>query len=221
MDLRLKSPFTCIVAASTGSGKTVFVKKLLENADSMIHPRPSKILWCFSQYQKAYAELSQSLPHIRFIKGLPERVIDIFDPSENNLIVIDDLMSESGDNIELANLFTKGSHHMNLSVIFITQNLFHQGKQMRTISLNSQYLVLFRNPRDKSQITHLAKQMYPENPKYLKESYLDATSKAFSYLFIDLKPQTDDAYRLRTNIFPGEIPVVYLPKKTHKSTVIM
>ena len=35
------------------------------------------------------------------------------------------------------NLFTRSSHRCNLSVIYIVQNLFHQGKVSRSISLNS------------------------------------------------------------------------------------
>jgi len=31
-------------------------------------------------------------------------------------------------------------------------------------------LVVFKNPRDASQITHLAKQMYPGKLKYVQES---------------------------------------------------
>lgn len=216
MDLRLQAPFTCIVAASTGSGKTVFVKRLLENATAMIHPPPTRIVFCYAQYQKLYTELSRTMPQIEFIPGLPEDLIHMFDPNLNNLVVIDDLMAEAGDDVRIANLFTKGSHHLNLSAILISQNLFHQGKQMRTISLNSHYFVLFRNPRDRSQILHLAKQMFPNNPKYLQESYVDATNEPYSYLLIDMKPQSDDNYRLRTNIFPGETQVIYLPKK-HKS----
>lgn len=213
MDVRLQAPFTKVIAASTGAGKTYFVKRLLENADLMINPAPTIIVWCYAQYQKAYTDLSQSMPHIKFVEGLPEDLNSMFDSQQNNLVVIDDLMAEVGDNLQLANLFTKGSHHLNLSVIYITQNLFHQGKQTRTISLNSQYFVLFKNPRDASQITHLARQIFPNNPKYLQESFADATRQPYSYLLIDLKPQTPDDYRLRTNIFPGEIPILYIPKK--------
>ena len=46
-----------------------------------------------------------------------------------------------------------------MSVIFLTQNLFHKNKHMRTISLNAHYLVLFKNPRDVEQFTTLARQM--------------------------------------------------------------
>ena len=43
-------------------------------------------------------------------------------------IIIDDLLRESSSGGVIVNLFSKGSHHNNLSVILITQNIFHQGK---------------------------------------------------------------------------------------------
>jgi len=64
---------------------------------------------------------------------------------------------------KVSQLFTKGSHHRNISLILITQNLFHQGPSSRDISLNIMYIAVFKNPRDKTQIVHLARQVYPEN----------------------------------------------------------
>ena len=90
----------------------------------------------------------------RIVKGIPESLENdsYLDVNIHNLIVIDDQMIEAGKDNRIVNLFTKGSHHRNLSVICIVQNLFHQGKGNRSISLNSHYLVLFKNPRDKLQI---------------------------------------------------------------------
>jgi hypothetical protein len=51
--------------------------------------------------------------------------------------------------------------------------------------------------------------MYPGSTKYMLEAYQDATSKPFGYLLIDLKPQTDERIRLRSNIFPGEVNYAY------------
>jgi len=96
--------------------------------------------------------------------------------------------------------------------LYLTQNLFYGSKQNRTISLNSHYLVLFKNARDATQISHLASQMYPGKSKFLIDAYRDATSKPFSYLLIDLKPDTEDQVRVRSNIFPGEQTCVYTPK---------
>ena len=58
-------------------------------------------------------------------------------------------------------IFTQGCHHLGLSVMFITQNLFVQGKSARTISLNTTYVVLFKNIRDQLQIRYFARQLFP------------------------------------------------------------
>ena len=95
------------------------------------------------------------------------------------------LMDKIDHSVEL--LFTKLSHHYNISVIHITQNLFQGKKENRTISLNSNYFVLFKNVRDQTQFAILARQMFLDNPKYAIESYKDATQKPYGYLVIDLK----------------------------------
>ena len=100
----------------------------------------------------------------------------------------------------IVNLFSRSSHHRNLSVI--VQNLFHQGKGSRSISLNSHYLLLFKNPRDKLQILTLAKQMYPGQTDFFLNRYGEAVKKPFGYLLIDLKTTTQDNCRFRTNVLP-------------------
>ncbi len=146
---------------------------------------------------------------VEFNEGLPS--LHEFDGGKHTLVVLDDLMHEANDTV--SKLFTKVSHHTNTSVIFIMQNLFHNDKEIRTITLNAQYLVLFKNVRDRSQIAHLSRQMYPSKSKHMVESYTDATSEPYSYLFVDLKPITDDRYRLKAKIFPDdECNYVYVPK---------
>lgn len=78
--------------------------------------------------------------------------------------------------------------------------------------LNCHYLVLFKSPRDSSQVTHSAKQMFPGHSKYMQESFQDATSRPYGYVLCDLKPKTPTDFRLRTNIFPGETQIAYVTK---------
>ena len=118
--------------------------------------------------------------------------------------MFDDQMIDAGKDKRIVNLFTRGSHHRNLSVIYIVQNLFHQGKGSRSISLNSHYLVLFKNPRDKWQILTLAKQMHPGQTDFVLNQYEEAVKRPFGYLLIDLKTTTQDNCRLRTNVLPSE-----------------
>ncbi|GFY43798.1 uncharacterized protein TNIN_225411 [Trichonephila inaurata madagascariensis] len=189
-----------IVAGSTGCGKTQLIKKLIDF--KMIYPFPSNIIWCYGAYQALYREMRG----IEFYEGLPPDINSL----SNALIVIDDLMSELSGDSKLTKLFTKGSHHRNLSVIFVVQNVFYKG--IRDISLNAHYMFLFKNPRDKSQVMNIGKQLYPGKSKFFREVYEDATSKPFSYLLIDLKPDTSDSMRLRSGLFPGDTFFVYQPR---------
>ena len=202
--LAFKHPFTAIVAGPTGCGKTQFTFRLIENADNMIQPAPTKIYYCYSEYQSLFSKY----PHIIFNEGLPD--IREFDGRQPTLLVIDDLMQETNDTV--ANIFTKISHHRNISVLYLTQNLFPKNKHARTISLNSHYIVLFKNPRDAGQFAVLARQMYPKGSKFAIEAFNDATERPFGYLLVDLKPDTEERFRLRTNIFPGEQTAVYVKK---------
>ena len=74
-----------------------------------------------------------------FVEGVPGDLETLINPSIRNLVVIDDLMHELSNDQRMTNLFTKGCHHRNLSVIFILQNMFHRGKELRDMSLNSHY----------------------------------------------------------------------------------
>ena len=214
MDPRWKHPWTSMVCGPTSCGKTVFVKNFLKHIDSMSNVHFDRIIVYYSEWQSTYKELGNN---IEFHEGLPKNS-DFVDDPRPKLIIIDDLMRESsGGSGVIANLFTKGSHHNNLSVIFITQNLFHKGQ--REISLNSNYIVIFKNPRDKSQIQYLARQVCPENPQFLQETYLDATKHAHSYLLLDLRQDTPDNCRFRSNIFPyDKYHYVYVPKKSIKGS---
>ena len=139
----------------------------------------------------------RTIPQIEFKKGIPEGIdkVDYLDISQRNSIVLDDLMAQSSKDKRIADLFTKGSHHQNLSIIYIVQNIFHQGKEMRNIILNAHYIVLFKSPRDKQQISMLARQINPGKVQEFMRSYENAMSRPQGYLMLDLKPTTDDHQR--------------------------
>jgi len=167
-------PFTAIVTGPTCCGKTRFVFRLIDNASSIISPSPTKIVYFYGEYQ----QLFNQYPHTEFHQGLPN--IEDFDGKEPTLVIIDDLMQETNETV--ANMFTKGSHHKNISVVFLAQNLFPKKKFARTMSLNAHYMVLFKNPRDVSQFANLARQMYPKASQFAVEAYRDATREPYSYL---------------------------------------
>ena len=197
-------PSTWLVAGPTGSGKTQWIAEVLRH--KFIEPQPERIVWVIGEWQNLYNKIKLLLPLVKFVKGVSENLYDSFDPNVRNLVIMDDQMSEMGNSKVLSNYFTKGSHHRNLSIIYIVQNLFDKGKSQRNASLNTQYLVVFKNPRDSAQIDALGRQMYPHNPKFLSQVFADATTKPFSYLLLDLRPETPEQFRLRSNVLPVDAP---------------
>ena len=81
-------------------------------------------------------------------EGLPQGdMASLFGPDEKpGLIVLDDLMDDACRSNDVVELFTKGTHHHDVSCVFIAQNPFPGGKHGRTMSLNTHYNILFKNP---------------------------------------------------------------------------
>ena len=99
------------------------------------------------------------------------------------LMLTDDVMNEVSSNSMVSKLFTRGRSHLGCSLVLMLQNIFPKGTQSRTISINAQYQVLFRNPRDSLQISIFARQLYPHNSKDFLEIYKRATQRPYGYLF--------------------------------------
>ena len=129
--------------------------------------------------------------NVELMEGFPDNLSDMVRGHDHSLVVLDDLMSQCSNDQRVADLFTRGSHHRGISVLYLTQNLFPPGKLSRTISLNSHYFVIFRNPRDSLGISTLAKQMFPGRTDYLMESFRDAMSRPYGCVFGDQLPSAD------------------------------
>jgi hypothetical protein len=202
-----QAPFSCLVAGPSQSGKTTLLLSILKHARQMINPAPDRIMYCYEQEQEAFS----TVPGIELHHGLPDT--QDFDPRIHNLVILDDLMDQADCNPAIQKMFTVDTHHKNISIFFITQNLYSKGKCMRTISLNTNYMLIFNNPRDRQQIRNLSRQMFPNNGKFLSECYDDATeAKHFGYLFLDLTQKTKQKHRIQTNILPRETRIIYQSK---------
>jgi hypothetical protein len=204
-DLRFKTSFNCVVAGASGTGKTTFVKNLLSVGDQIFTVKPKKVFLFYSAMQDIYIQMEN--------EGLVHELISVdskthpsyddfyamahpYKNSGGSMMIFDDIMSLVNPDFE--QLFCNLSHHENCSVIFLTQNLFYKDKAFRTMSLNSHYIVLMKNDRDKMQTSILGRQFSPGNSRFISDCYTDATKKAFSYLLLDFKP----------DIFPHEFPIV-------------
>jgi hypothetical protein len=214
LELHFKHPATILLSGPTGCGKTRFVRRILE--ERLIEPFPTRLLWVYGEWQSDYDEAKIIYPEIEFMNGYTDDIYDSLEPTERNLLILDDQMSEASDTKSLAKLFTKGSHHRNVTILYLVQNMFDQGKSSRTVSLNSHYTVVFRNLRDQSQFRTMAHQLLPKNSQWLVDAFTDATERPYGYLVIDNSPQCNPVFRFRTNIFRGELPTVYCDSSAYK-----
>ena len=185
-----------------------WVTQFLKHLPDMMNPVHDEVVWCYGEWQPGY-DLMKSVTSVEGLPNMEDRRGD-----KRRLVTVDDLMSETDERV--TKLFTKGSHHRNMSVMYIVQNLFGKNKEQLTINLNSHYVVVFKNTRDASQITHLAKQMYPGKLRYLQEAFKDATSLPHGYLLIYLRQETPDHLRLRTHVFTDQLQVVYVHKQKRR-----
>ena len=211
-DPRLQGPFTMIVAGPTSCGKSQLVLDLIKNADTLIHPRVKDITYCYSQWQPAFDRHQGRVSFHEGMIPLQEIMKSKRNTSDHSLLVIDDLTDED-NGPAVKDLFIKGSHHSNTSVVFITQNIFLPNKDYRTISINSHYVVLFKNPRDMSQIQALGRQCFPGNSQFLSEVYASETSDPHSYIVLDFKQSTPDRLRVCDSITTPLKTGVFIPAR--------
>lgn len=210
MSVKFKHSATYLLSGPTGSGKTTFIKQFLQQRNDLIDTYIEDVIYCLPEGQI----VNYAIPFTKLHRGVPD--ISMFHDLKPRIVILDDLLSNVDSNV--VELFIRGSHHFNLSVIFVVQNLFSKNKGCREISLNSHVIVLFSNPRDKQQISILARQISPENPRFITEAFTDATIKPFGYLVLDSHQLTPEQYRIRTNIFSNDSPrnIVYIPLKNPK-----
>ena len=213
---------TFVVSGPTGCGKTAFVVRIFK--ESMLRSEdgflPERLVWLYGTEQPAlFDELRRALPASTKLDLHPglngsDDLLDTLQPSVRNVVVIDDLMAEAKDSAAVALLFTVGSHHANTTVIYIVQNFFEKGTKTTTISRNAHYIVLFKNPRNTTDVRSLASQMLggdggKNSVANFVPLYREVTKDPFAYLLVDFRPETPDVYRFRTNIFPGEQTVCF------------
>ena len=205
VDMRLKAPFTAVLAGPTGSGKTHYMMSLLKGRESVTTLPPVETIYCYGAWQEQFNDLIAE--GVRLQEGLIG-LEDLPNDGRPRWLIIDDLMEEVSGKDSVNNLFTKYSHHRNISVFFMVQNLFK--KANRTITLNAHYMFLFKNPRDKQFIDHLARQAFPGKVQQVRQVYERVTTEPYSFLLLDMRQETDERCRLIENFaVPGKTMYAY------------
>jgi hypothetical protein len=180
-EFRFQHPLTANITGPTGCGKTYFVKTPLQNYRTKMAPPPQRIVWLYKRWQPLYDVIRKTVfPRVEFGRGIPMDLNsdDFFDPRIRNGIVLDDLMSTAAKDPKIA----------------LSQNMYF-GKDP-TQKRNCHYLGLFKNPIDRQPIAMLGRQMYPGRAYDFLQKFEEVTKEPYSYLVVDLKPETPEWRRL-------------------------
>lgn len=215
MDFRIKSPCSILLAGASKSGKTSLAFKMIQNRDSLFtNPEnQGKIYVFYTEFQPLFNTFSHIVDE--FIEGAcsMEWLRENSDPNGKTItVILDDLALNKSAMAQASSIFAIGSHHLNANVLFLTQNLFSKDRHARDLSLNASYIIVFRNPRDKSQVSHFAKQFFPSNPRVITQIFEIATTDPYSYLMFDMNQMTNEKYRMLSHLFSEDLkpPRVYV-----------
>ena len=202
-DIRLKWPYRLLISGSSGLGKTTLVVRMLKNWTHCMDRKPKFIHIFFHHMQDCYngIEKSADCPVIFHTEPPSEN----FQCEKGSLILFDDLQGDKKTTEVIKDFFIRRSHHDDLAVCYICQTLFHKHPAHRVISLNTNYFVIFNSPRDRSELSHLSKQIYPGANNFLSSAAAIIVREGGvrgTYLVIDLSPDTHENFRIRNTLFP-------------------
>ncbi len=226
-DITLKIGTGMILAGPSSCGKSSFVKNLIMSRNILFNKPSLNVYIVCSNVQNIYEDMVKNKNVKKIFYKMPSkneilRFARYGRRTGGTILILDDLLTEiAKNNMLLQEIFTEMAHHQKLTVVLCVQNLFYQNGIFRTLSLNSGYLVPFKNPRDMHQIDIIAYRSYAMDPKVIMKAYKDATYKPYSYLFMDFTQTTPDFLRIKTDIFPAHIdkipPAIYLPNEDERT----
>ena len=201
---RFHTPSSILVVGPSGCGKTVFVEKCLQERPHLFPQAPSSVHYCYGIWQDKYRDFQRQGIHLH--QGIPssQDLTRWYQPSGGGLLVLDDLMDEGSNDKRVLDLFTKDSHHRNVTVLYLCQDMFPPGKYAKTISRNAHYIVAFKNPRDQLGVRNVMLQSFPTTWKDTLETFHHATARPYGYLVLDLHPASSDQQRLLSHVLKDE-----------------
>ena len=200
--LRFHTASSLMIAGPSGSGKTVFTTKLLLDNPELFADPPPDVHSCYGSWQNGFDKLKKA--GVRFHEGIPDSdALPQWFP-EGGVLVLDNLMDEGGNDKGVLDLFTKHSHHQNITMIYLCQDLFPNGKFAKTISRNAHYIVAFKNPGDQLGMRNLLLQSFPTRWQEVMETFRKVTDRPFGYMLLDLHPTSQDDQRILSHLLKEE-----------------
>ena len=205
IDCRIIENFKMYISGPSRCGKSIFITSLLKNKEIFMKKCPEVICFVYSVYQEEiYNQLRDGVVNY-FIEDddqLERNIQRIVEENKgkSTLIIYDDLINSNNLSF-IAKQFTVTGRHSGMSQVFVSQKLFPKNENIRLISNNSDYLVIFKNPRNATEIRILSHQM---SKNVLSKIFHEATLEPYSYLFIDLTQECIPQKRYLSHLFNSD-----------------
>ena len=189
-------PSTTLISGPSQSGKSHFMCNVIKQRNHLIDSKApiNDIAW-FSP-----TSITNKLDNVLYYQRLPNMKDLQKKTGIAKIIVLDDYLSdirgEAGR--EIIKIVLNGTHHLQICLFILVQNMF--APHLRTISLNCQYLIIFKSPRSTDQIQCLLRQIYGKQCQNQITAVNDILSRPYAYVFLDLHQLCPEAVRIRTNI---------------------
>lgn len=139
-DLRFCHPFCILVSGTTGSGKSNFIKNVIEK--NGIKGKINQIYYFMPRLEALNIDAGPDR-RLYLMEGIPTKkwIDETFKESNRDtLIVVDDQWDECIESPDVKRLCNWGRRHLGVSLAFVTQNFYEQGKSVRVIKY--EFLIL-------------------------------------------------------------------------------
>ena len=215
----LQHPTQCLVGGATKTGKTTLVQKILLNRHALFNVPIKNVYWYYTM-PKSVESIRQSLPDVNFVQGTPtHNTIAELNIQEPTIMVMDDMqemVSNGKASLNVVkNIFTRESHHGNLSVIMLVQDLFE--KNMQQLARSAENTFVMANSAYGTFLRSLALRALPSGGFSFLQWAFDRIKQRgpYGYLLVSTG-NVSPCERARTSIFPGEPNTFFVQKGTQQ-----
>lgn len=189
-------PFRAVIVGPSGGGKTnlclnlilkyLCYDKIYIYAKDISEEKYKFLIAYMQAIEDQYNQINGTTEKIvEFSSNLDDVSIDAFDPTKQNLVIFDDMITESKQNQKVIDeAFIRGRKTPNCSLMYLTQSFFNTPPLLRS---QCNYIILM-NVGSAREIQELSK-TYASDLSYkeLKELYKECVQKPYGFMVIDLK----------------------------------
>jgi len=187
-DGQLPENFRMIVTGSSSTGKSTFVRKILDNENGLLRASFERIIYLKGAESEACKSLQAKYGKDAFLvfNGIPEEdvLLPLCKAGKRTVLIIEDLDDAACSSHLISQIFKAHSHHFGFCVIISMQNMFCPGRERLNLVRSASHLVLFQTFLDSTVIRTIAQRVFPSNPSALVNLFEQLTVKPHGYLSI-------------------------------------